>query len=55
MRIEEFEMERMQSIHWHEVEYDLSESGVTPLTIAELLGEDVGPLEFLATKLAYPL
>ena len=39
MRIDTFEMERMQSIHWHRVEYDLSESGVTPLTIAELLGE----------------
>jgi hypothetical protein len=23
MRIDLFEMERMQSIHWHEVEYDL--------------------------------
>jgi aspartate/methionine/tyrosine aminotransferase len=55
MRIDQFEMERMQSIHWHEVEYDLSESGVTPLTISELLGESIEPNEFLATRLAYPL
>ena len=55
MRIDQFEMERMQSIHWHQVEFDLSESGVSPLTIGELLGEAVDPHEFLATRLAYPL
>ncbi len=55
MRIDQFEMERMQSVHWHRVEYDLSESGVQPLTIAELLGEQVDGGEFLSTKLAYPL
>jgi aspartate/methionine/tyrosine aminotransferase len=55
MRIDLFEMERMQSIHWHQVDYDLSESGVTPLTIAELLGEDADQDEFLATRLGYPL
>jgi len=55
MHIDRFEMERMQSIHWHGVEYDLSESGVTPLTIAELLGEDADPQSFLSTRLAYPL
>lgn len=55
MSLDQFEMERMQSIHWHRVKYDLSESGVSPLTIAELLGEGVDPDEFLATGLAYPL
>ena len=55
MRIDQFEMERMQAIHWHRVEYDLSESGVTPLTITELLGDDVDPDEFLSTRLGYPL
>lgn len=55
MRIDAFEMERMQSVHWHKVQYDLSESGVTPLTIAELLGEDADTDGFLSTKLAYPL
>ncbi len=55
MRIDLFEMERMQSLYWHVVEYDLSESGVTPLTIEELLGDEIDPAEFLRTKLGYPL
>ncbi len=54
MRIDLFEMERMQSLYWHQVEYDLSESGVLPLGVEELLaGED--PAAFLGTKLGYPL
>lgn len=28
----------MQSLYFHQVDYDLSESGVRPLTVAELLG-----------------
>src|SRR5215210_1420265 len=55
MRIDTFEMERMQSLYWHEVEYDLSESGVQPLTIRELLGEDADPQAYLDTALGYPL
>jgi len=55
MRIDLFEMERMQALYWHQVEYDLSESGVTPLTIEELLGGEVDPEPFLQTKLGYPL
>lgn len=55
MRIDAFEMERMQSIHWHQVDFDLSESGVTPLTIAELLGENGDADGFLKTELGYPL
>jgi len=55
MHIDLFEMERMQSLYFHEVDYDLSESGVFPLTIAELLGDGEDPGELLATKLAYPL
>ncbi len=55
MRIDPFEMERMQSLYWYEVEYDLSESGVTPLTVEELLGEEGDPREFLQTRLGYPL
>jgi aspartate/methionine/tyrosine aminotransferase len=35
MRFPEFEMERMQSTWEHRVRYDLSESGVEPLTLAE--------------------
>jgi aspartate/methionine/tyrosine aminotransferase len=53
--IDLFEMERMQSLYFQEVEFDLSESGVLPLTIAELLGDDAGADELLATNLAYPL
>lgn len=55
MRIDLFRMERMQSLHWHRVDYDLSESGVTPLRLRELLsGEDAVP-GFLETALGYPL
>jgi aspartate/methionine/tyrosine aminotransferase len=54
-RIERFEMERMQSLYWHEVEYDLSESGVLPLQVDELLGPDVSTQALLDTRLGYPL
>jgi aspartate/methionine/tyrosine aminotransferase len=55
--IDLFEMERMQSRYWHLVEYDLSESGVSPMSIAELLdGTDLGdPATFAQTALGYPL
>ena len=55
MRIDLFEMERMQALHFREVEFDLSESGVLPLTIAELLGDEASAEELMTTKLAYPL
>lgn len=55
-RIDVFEMERMQSLHWHEVEFDLSESGVVPLTVEELLELGGGDTEaFARTALGYPL
>jgi aspartate/methionine/tyrosine aminotransferase len=55
--IDLFEMERMQSLYWHEVEYDLSESGVSPMSVAEVLeGTDLGDAStFAQTKLGYPL
>ncbi len=37
MKIEQFEMERMQSTWENLVEYDLSESGIRPLTLDELV------------------
>ena len=37
MRFEPFQMERWQSTHEHRVRYNLSESGVHPLTVGELL------------------
>jgi aspartate/methionine/tyrosine aminotransferase len=55
MRIDLFRMERMQSLHWHRVEYDLSESGVSPLRVEELLGDGLGRRELLETRLGYPL
>ncbi len=55
MTIEQFRMERYQSLHWHEVDYDLSESGVSPMTIRELLGPAADAEGFLATGLGYPL
>src|SRR5262245_55910795 len=48
-------MERMQSLHWHRVEYDLSESGVLPLTVAGLLDDGRASADFLETALGYPL
>ena len=53
--IDPFEMERYQSRYWHLVDYDLSESGVTPLTIRELLGPDADAEFFLQQTLGYPL
>ena len=37
VKIEPFEMERWQSLHEHEVELNLSDSGVHPLSLRELL------------------
>ena len=37
MKIEPFELERLQSLYEHEVEINLSESGVEPLRVHELL------------------
>ena len=55
MRIELFRMERMQSLHWHRVRYDLSESGVLPPSLEELLNLCGGGEGFLETTLGYPL
>ena len=53
MKIDLFAMERMQSLHWHRVRYDLSESGVTPPALVEVLGEATA--DFVTTRLGYPL
>jgi aspartate/methionine/tyrosine aminotransferase len=55
MDIPLFEMERYQSRYWHLVEYDLSESGVRPMTIRDLLGPDADAEGFVGTALGYPL
>ena len=54
-KIDLFEMERYQSQHWHLVDYDLSESGVLPMTIRELLGPAADAEAFLQIPLGYPL
>ena len=58
MKIEPFEMERWQSTFEHKVDYNLSESGVHPLTVSELLAmPGDGPAltldELLETRLGY--
>lgn len=52
MKIKKFEMERMQCLYENKVQFNLSESGVLPLKLSELLdGEDVEA--FLAQSLGY--
>lgn len=53
MKIEKFEMERMQCMYEREVEFNLSESGVLPLRLSELL-DGVDDVErFIANELWY--
>ena len=40
MHFEEFTLERNQSLFENQVEYNLSESGVHPLKISEVLSEE---------------
>ncbi len=54
MKVELFEMERMQSMYERVVDYELSESGVHALRISELLGGGGAPKEFLELPLGYP-
>ncbi len=54
MRIDTFHMERTQSLYENEVRWNLSESGVSPLRVEELLEGDAGRSEFLSTALKYP-
>src|SRR5438034_1844168 len=50
MKFPRFEMERMQSVWEHKVKYDLSESGVEALTLAEITRDQK---ELLKTRLGY--
>ncbi len=54
MKIVPFEMERMQSIWENQVEINLSESGVHPLTLGELLGEKGDRDSLFGLALGYP-
>ena len=53
MRIPEFEMERMQSTWENLVEYDMSESGVRPVTLRELVAMGFDLEAALDTPLGY--
>ena len=53
MRVEQFAMERMQSTYENEVEFNLSESGVRPLTPRELIEDTVGLEGLLDQRLVY--
>jgi aspartate/methionine/tyrosine aminotransferase len=53
MRIETFEMERMQSTWENLVDYDMSESGVRPLTLRELTAMGFDLESFLDQPLGY--
>ena len=44
-----------RKLHWHRVEYDVSESGVLPLKVEELLGDGLDAASLLGTALGYPL
>ncbi len=50
-----FLMERWMSLYEQEVDYNLSESGVHPIRLAELLGDDPAAVDdLLSTELNYP-
>ena len=52
MKFEEFELERNQSLFENEVDYNLSESGVHPLPLKDILTQDEQE-ELLCTELFY--
>jgi aspartate/methionine/tyrosine aminotransferase len=54
MHIDKFEMERMQVLYENTVDYNLSESGILPLKLSELLKDQGDPEIFLNQELCYP-
>jgi aspartate/methionine/tyrosine aminotransferase len=54
MKLEPFEMERLQSTWEHRVGWNLSESGVHPLRVEELADSDAERVALLAQPLGYP-
>jgi aspartate/methionine/tyrosine aminotransferase len=53
VRIEPFRMERLQSTYENYVDYNLSESGVQPMRVRELLRESGAEGPFLSTEMGY--
>lgn len=54
MKIDLFRMERSQSLMENLVEYNLSESGVSPVRVEEMLGDGFDVHDLLNVKLSYP-
>ncbi|MCP3976569.1 MAG: aminotransferase class I/II-fold pyridoxal phosphate-dependent enzyme [bacterium] len=55
MEFTPFDLEHHQSIWEQQVDFNLTESGVHPMRLEELLGDDQGKLaELLATEINYP-
>lgn len=54
VKIDLFRMERNQCLYEHTVEFNLSESGVSPLTVSALIEGEMEPAQLLSTCLAYP-
>src|SRR5258708_28376810 len=53
MRLEQFAMERMQSTYENQVEFNLSESGVHPLRLGELVDDAASRDALMAEALRY--
>jgi len=53
MRLDPFAMERMQSTYEHQVDFNLSESGVAPMRVDELVDDADGRATLLAERLRY--
>jgi aspartate/methionine/tyrosine aminotransferase len=53
MRVEQFEMERMQSTFENQVAYNLSESGVTPISLGDLVAEPAVHDALMRERLRY--
>jgi aspartate/methionine/tyrosine aminotransferase len=54
LKIERFDMERTQCLYENEVEFNLSESGVRPLSLGELVPDPAGRAALDALLLKYP-
>ncbi|MGA9800690.1 MAG: aminotransferase class I/II-fold pyridoxal phosphate-dependent enzyme [Terriglobales bacterium] len=54
MRIDLFRMERTQCLYENEVEFNLSESGVLPMRVEEVLQTSQNSADFLSLGLKYP-
>jgi aspartate/methionine/tyrosine aminotransferase len=54
MKLEPFDLERMQSTYENQVEVNLAESGVHPLRLRELVDDDAGRTAMFAEAICYP-